>query len=242
MEAELTSRLSHPNIISVDDFGVLDDGRPYMIMDFVEGTCISDVIERHGPMSLPDALPIFMQIASALAHAHNQNIIHRDVKLSNIMLINLPHQRAVVKLVDFGIAKKLQPGDGYKDENCGITEGGQVVGSPLYMSPEQCMGEPLDNRTDVYSLGCVMYYVLTGRPVFTAESVMQLMQLQIARQPKSLRALTPSITEEVERMVLKALAKTPDHRFQSMNQLLEALEKALDHVAPLRIVSDCKAA
>jgi len=238
MEAELTSRLSHRNIISVDDFGLLDDGRPYMIMDFVSGVCISDIIERNGPMALQEALPIFMQVASALAHAHEQNIIHRDVKLSNIMLVNMPHQRDVVKLVDFGIAKKLQSGDDYREENRGVTEGGQVVGSPLYMSPEQCMGQTLDRRTDVYSLGCVMYYVLTGRPVFTAESVMQLMQHQIARMPKSLRALTPSINEEVERIVLKALAKDPEDRYQSMGELFSALEQALAHLSPLYIVSD----
>lgn len=241
-EAELTSRLSHRNIISVDDFGLLDDGRPYMIMDYVEGTCISDIIERQGPMSLQEALPIFMQVASALAHAHEQNIIHRDVKLSNLMLLNVPYQRHVLKLVDFGIAKKLEMGDEYIDENRGITECGQVVGSPLYMSPEQCMGQTLDTRTDIYSLGCVMYYMLTGSPVFTAESVMQLMQHQIARKPKSLRSLTPSITEEVDKIVLKALAKAPQDRYQSMNDLFQALENALSHIVPLRIVGDNRAA
>ncbi len=236
MEAQLTSRLSHRNIISVDDFGVLSDGRPYMIMDFIEGQSINTLVES-GPMAMQDALPIFVQVASALAHAHEKNIIHRDVKLSNIMLINLPYQRNVVKLVDFGIAKQLGTDSPFEDQN-GLTDGGQVVGSPLYMSPEQCMGQALDYRTDIYSLGCVMFYVLTGRPVFTAESVMLLMRHQISRQPQSLRAVTGSVSEEVERVVLKTLAKMPEDRYQTMNEVIADLEHALSRVAPLRVVPD----
>ncbi len=236
MEAELTSRLSHRNIITVDDFGVLEDGRPYMIMDYIEGECINDIVDAYGPLSLQEALPIFIQVAQALGYAHEQNIIHRDVKLSNIMLINLPHQRNVVKLVDFGIAKQLTSDCSFEDQN-GLTDAGQVVGSPLYMSPEQCMGQALDHRTDIYSLGCVMYYALTGRPVFTAESIMQLMRHQIARPPQPLRTLTSSVSEEVEKIVLKALAKRPEDRYQSMNEMVADLEQALDRVSPLHIVA-----
>ncbi len=230
LEAQLTSRLSHRNIVSVDDYGIIDDGRPYMIMDLIEGTGINDIVDREGPMDVARALPIFQQLASALGHAHNNNIVHRDVKLSNVMLVNMGHQRDVVKLVDFGIAKHFEfdQADGeYSGNNEGITAAGQVVGSPLYMSPEQCMGQPLDHRTDIYSLGCVMYYVLTGHPVFSAESVVELMQQQISRQPGAMASPSHAVPQFIEEIVFNCLAKMPEDRYQSMEELEEELEIAM---------------
>lgn len=240
LEAKLTSRLSHRNIVSVDDYGVIDDGRPYMIMDIIEGTGINDIIEREGPMDVLRALPIFQQLASGLAHAHANNIVHRDVKLSNIMLVNIGQQRDVVKLVDFGIAKEFDLDSELASSHESVTAAGQVVGSPLYMSPEQCMGQPLDHRTDIYSLGCVMYYVLTGRPVFSAESVIELMQQQISRQPGSMASPQHAVPEFVEDIVLNCLAKMPEDRYQSMaeveNELMAAMTILVTpQLAPARL-------
>lgn len=225
-EAELSSQLSHRNIVSVDSFGILDDGRPYMTMDLVEGVCLDKLVIKEGAMRLERALPIFIQLAQAISHAHSSQIVHRDIKLSNVMLLAGEGQVDIVKLFDFGIAK-IYHDDGLPSEDDSLTVTGQVVGSPLYMSPEQCLGQPLDNRSDIYSLGCLMHYVLMGQPVFTAGNVMALMQQQVSNQPRVALAnsASSSASEAIKNIILVCLEKMPEDRYQTMEELCRELVK-----------------
>ncbi|MBC7998974.1 MAG: serine/threonine protein kinase, partial [Leptolyngbya sp.] len=153
-EAKAAHILDHPNLIKVYDFGLLPGRRAYFIMDFVDGTTISDEIQKSGRLSVERCLRIFIQVAFAIAYAHENGVIHRDLKSSNIMLVRnlVDPDDELVKVVDFGIAK-LTGADEFNQQT--LTKTGEIFGSPLYMSPEQCMGLPVDHRCDLYSLGCV---------------------------------------------------------------------------------------
>lgn len=159
-EAIAAKRLEHPNINSVSDFGEWR-GQLYMIMEYLEGMSLAELIEKQGKLSINQAVPIFVQIANGCAYAHGKNIIHRDLKPSNVLLTQKNGQNDFVKIIDFGIAKIMSDSTiaGTK-----LTRTGEVFGSPLYMSPEQCMGHVVDQTSDIYSLGTLMYEALTGRP------------------------------------------------------------------------------
>jgi serine/threonine protein kinase len=220
-EAELTSRLSSRHIVAVTEYGLLNDGRPYMVMDYIEGPCVSTIVTEEGPMSPERALPIFIQVATGLAHAHEQGIMHRDIKLTNIMLVEQDGEHDVAKIVDFGIAKQWQKST--CDETA-LTMAGEALGSPLYMSPEQCRGKAMDHRTDIYSLGSVMYEMLTGRALFNGPDAISIMTQHIM-QPPSPMALPPSeVSREIEEIVFKALAKDPDDRHANVNALRSELQ------------------
>lgn len=155
-EAKAASRLHHINAISVLDMGITNDGQPYLTMDFLEGRSLSEEIRSCGKIEAMRSIHVFLQVCAALAHAHDQRIVHRDLKPSNVMLIQADDDPDFVKVVDFGIAKILREGS----ESLKLTATGDVFGSPYYMSPEQCMGNQLDARSDIYSMGCLMYEAL----------------------------------------------------------------------------------
>ncbi len=224
-EAELTSKLSSPHIVAIEEYGLLGDGRPYMVMDYLEGVCVSTIVEEKGAMHPLRALPIFIQVAKGLAHTHAQGIMHRDIKLNNIMLVNKGEKRDVVKIVDFGIAKQWSQKGGASFAP--LTLAGEAIGSPLYMSPEQCLGKEIDHRTDIYSLGSVMYEILTGRPVFNGENAFMIMTKHIHEAPGSLKLPPRAEFQELERIVLKALAKKPDDRYAMVDDLCADLEACL---------------
>jgi eukaryotic-like serine/threonine-protein kinase len=157
-EARAMSVLTHPHLIQIADFGTMEDGTPYLVMEYLEGISLQDYVRKNGPMPVELALPVFSQIADALEHAHSKGVIHRDLKPSNVMLTGEKHDFA--KVLDLGIAKG--------EDDLHLTATGEVFGSPLYMSPEQCMGQPVDARSDVYSLGCLMYETLAARPPRTS--------------------------------------------------------------------------
>ncbi|HEY9870795.1 MAG TPA: serine/threonine-protein kinase, partial [Candidatus Obscuribacterales bacterium] len=224
-EANAVSHLSHPHIIAIHDFGISAQAQPYLIMDYLEGTSLSDVLEKEISLPLDRALPIFLQICDALDHAHKHGVVHRDMKPSNVMLLtNGPHPD-FVKIVDFGIAKLMPTAD---TEGQHLTKTGEVFGSPLYMSPEQCMGQPLDARSDVYSMGCVMYETLVGRPPFHGNNVLETMYMRLSEPPKPFSALRPDlkIPAAIESVVMTAMASEPAERFQSMHELKQQLELA----------------
>lgn len=221
-EASLTHCLSSPHTVGVKKFSWLSDGRPYIVMEYVEGVSASSLISEQ-PITAERAVPIFIQIASGLAHAHKQGIMHRDIKPSNIMLVNEGVQD-LVKIVDFGCAKRLTGSDRSSQH---LTLTGQAVGSPIYMSPEQCQGLSIDHRTDIYSLGCVMYEMLTGRPIFNAGDVIQLMHKHIYEDPAPLNLPSAFMASELNRIVRKAVAKNPNHRFQDANEIKQELEQSL---------------
>ncbi len=213
-EAELSSRLTSPNTVAVKHFGILNDGRPFMVMDYIEGTCAGTIIEQSGAMSLDRALPIFIQVAAGLAHAHEVGIMHRDIKPQNIMLIEQDSQQDFVKIIDFGIAKQM-----HSDTSMALTITGEAVGTPVYMSPEQCLASDVDHRTDIYSLGCVMYEMLTARLVFAANSPVALMTKHVQEAPSPMGLIPSPAAVEIEKIILKCLAKKPDERYKDAYEL-----------------------
>lgn len=220
-EAAAACALSHPNIISVHDFDQ-ESGQPYQAIDYLEGISLADAIRAHGKLEPERALPMFIQAASALSHAHSKGVIHRDLKPSNIMLITQDGQPDFVKIVDFGIAKVLpQEGEAIQQ----LTQTGEVFGSPLYMSPEQCLGNKLDGRSDIYQMGCLMYETLTGSPPLVGETVFETIQKHIDEVPKSIIDILPpsKVVESLSQVIAKSLAKSPQHRQQNMDELLSDL-------------------
>ncbi len=216
-EARATARLDHPNIVKVLDFGQTPNGDLFLIMDYVGKSSLEDLIKREKRIPIEKALPIFIQIASGLTHAHKNGILHRDVKPSNIMLSET--QDGNVQLVDFGLAK-LEEG------NQKLTTTGIHVGSPLYMSPEQVSGIDVDVRSDIYSLGCLMFKTLTGKPPLQGKTAIDTIMMQREQIPPLLSETDCGLefSSEIEDIVAKTLEKDPADRFQSAEELKQALE------------------
>lgn len=225
-EAKAASLLSHSNVISVHEFGTLDDGQPFLIMDYADGKSLSEIIGTRGRLPLPRALGIFVQVADALSHAHRKNVIHRDLKPSNIMLCRGDRGEDVAKVVDFGIAKIVQP----ETDKRALTQTGEVFGSPPYMSPEQCAGWPLNNRSDIYSMGCLMFEALTGAPPFAGESLVVTVYKHMNEPPPRMVIPGEKYPEVLEKIVLKCLDKDPEQRYHSMEQLRDDLKLVLDEL------------
>jgi len=222
-EAKATGVLNHPNIVTVFDFGVTKEHQPFLVMDYVDGTCLDKEIEK-GPIELKRNIKIFTQVCDALAHAHKRGIIHRDLKPSNIMLVTDEDTSDFVKLLDFGIAKIVADSNG----DVRLTRTGDLFGTPLYMSPEQCETKATDARSDIYSLGCVMYEALTGSVPFVCDTPFQAMNSHVYEQPSRLPFLVPgkAVPVELEAMLFKMLAKAPDARPQSILEVRTALAQA----------------
>jgi serine/threonine-protein kinase len=224
-EAQAASCLTHPNVITVYDYGLVPSGQPYLVMDCLSGESLSDVVLREGFVAPLRAITIFVQACDALEHAHQKGVLHRDLKCGNIMLTEIEGQKDVVKVVDFGIAK-LMPSSGKQQQN--LTQTGEVFGSPIYMSPEQCMGEQLDARSDIYSMGTVLYEALTGHPPLMGDTIIDTMQMHVATKPPPFAKMRPglNIPPALEEVCLKALEKKPSDRFVSMAAFRDALINA----------------
>jgi TPR repeat protein len=219
-EAQAASSLNHPNVITIYDLGVSPDGKPFMVMDYLEGQSLEERIQALGPIPVEQLVPIFVQVCAALEVAHEVGIIHRDIKPSNIMLINTKAQADHVKVVDFGLAKLMTDESSQK-----LTKSGEVFGTLMYMSPEQCLGHPLDVRTDIYSVGCTMYEAATAQPPFRAPTPFELMNKHVNHAPQPMSATAPEIKvpQQLEAIVAKTLAKNREERFQTITELREAL-------------------
>jgi serine/threonine protein kinase len=222
-EARAAGALSHPNLMTVYDLGVTPEGVPYLAMEYVEGTGLSELIQAHALDEPQRCLDIFIQACQGLGAAHDHGIVHRDIKPSNVMVATTPEGKDLVKIVDFGIAKLL-PTEG--EEALKLTQTGESFGSPLYMSPEQCLARPQDARSDIYSMGCLMYEVLTGRPPLAGTSTLETMNLHINQLPPGLAdtGLDSQLRQQLEAVLFKALAKEPERRYQNMRELIDALE------------------
>lgn len=223
-EATAASKLTHPNIVAVYDFGVSPNGSPYIIMDYIGGNGLDDLLQSQVYVDWQESVDLFIKIADALEHAHNKSIVHRDLKPSNIMISNTESGNNDIKIVDFGIAKLIPEGDMTTQ---GITQTGELIGSPSYMSPEQCTGLKMDRRSDIYSIGCVMYEVLTGSVPFKSENPIQTILKHINDPPESLKQKASSldIPEELDYIVMRCLEKNPEDRYQTCSDLIEDLKK-----------------
>ena len=220
-EARSTCRVNHPNAVSLNDFGQSPNGALYIIMEYIEGEPLSAIVRRDGRLPLPTILDVTVQICDALYAAHEQSVIHRDLKPDNIMLTLGRGGRYRVKVLDFGIAKLLDEGES------GLTQTGTVFGTPEFMSPEQASGEPVDGRSDIYGVAMILYYLVCGgRLPFEGKDRLAILKRQVheAPTPPSVRMPNLPITEDVEAVIMKGLAKDPDQRFPSMDAFAEALE------------------
>jgi len=230
-EAQSASRLSHPNIISVTDFGHDPNGGLFLVMEFVAGEPLSEVILQGGRMEAARACHLAGQILRALEHAHGQGVIHRDLKPANVMLVrdSDPEQPETVKILDFGIAKMTQAAGG--DEP--LTRGVMIFGTPAYMSPEQAAGLEADTRADLYSCGIILYEMLTGRKPFESEDLVKLLGMQITAPPPRFAEAVPDahIAPALEAVVMRVLDKDRDRRYASALEFRQAIEHASTDVA-----------
>lgn len=223
-EAEAAAALSHPNLISIYNHGTTAEGESYLVMDYLEGPSLAEVIEKKEKLGTERLLDIFIQICDGLAHAHKAGVIHRDVKPTNIILTKSDSGKDLVKIVDFGIARVM---DASVRETHDLTQTGEVFGSPQYMSPEQCLGLLLREQSDIYSLGCTLYETITGNPPFAGSNPIQLVVKHINDDVEgfSREHLDSKQKKQLETVTLKCLAKEMDDRYGSVEALKEDLEK-----------------
>jgi eukaryotic-like serine/threonine-protein kinase len=212
-EAHALAKMLHPNIIPIHDYGE-HEGSPYLVMPFISGGTLKTRMER--PMPYREAVDLILPMADALEYAHEQNIIHRDIKPTNILLT----ERGRPMLSDFGIAKILQI-----EETTHLTGTGVGIGTPEYMSPEQGMGMKIDHRTDIYSLGVVFYELVTGRKLYTADTPMAIVFKHVNDPLPRPRSYVPTLPEEVEHVLYKLLAKKAEDRYQTMGEVVQVLGK-----------------
>lgn len=221
-EVRACRALEHPNVVQVHDSGITEDGRPYLVMTYIDGRSLGEVLEKEHSLEPERAILIFSQVCDALAHAHHKGVVHRDLKPNNIMLVASEASKDVVKIVDFGIAKLVAP-DGTDTQT--LTRTGETFGSPWYMSPEQCLAQRLDSRSDIYALGCVMYHALTGKPPLVGESAFETMTFHVSKKPRPFKSVRAdlSVQPELERVVRVAMEKIPEERWQSMTEFRDQL-------------------
>lgn len=213
-EARLASRLHHPNIVTVLDFGRGENGILYLVMDLVEGGTLSQTLKESGPLPLEQAIKVLVQICDGLGHAHGQGVMHRDLKPSNVMLAENAPENSNVRIVDFGLAKVISG-----DQK--LTRTGVVIGTPTYSSPEQFQSKPLDHRTDIYSFGCLMFETLTKRPPFKGQNQIELFDLHVNSPVPTLveSGYTGEHAAELDRIISTAMAKDRNDRYQTFQQL-----------------------
>lgn len=236
-EARAASRLDHPNVIIVHDFGLTENRQPYLVMDFASGNTLYTVQKRERILRPDRAVHIFTQVCDALHHAHVQGVVHRDLKPSNIMVMQRDDDPNFVKVFDLGIAKIAWAESEHEQE--ALTATGEVCGSPVYLSPEQCTHSPVDHRTDIYSLGVVMYELLTGVPPLMGETVYDTIYLHVHEPPPRFNEVCDlPIPPRLEQIVMKALSKDPGDRQQSMQELRWELQAALmQHDEKLKVMA-----
>lgn len=219
-EAKTSGKVAHPHIVQLMDYGVAEDQSRYLVVEYLDGHSLARVLKDEAPLSVERVLHICTQVCEALEDSHRKKIIHRDLKPSNIMLIENDDDHDYVKVVDFGLAKNNGSGDSQR-----LTQTGELFGSPIYMSPEQCRGFPLDGRSDIYSLGIILYEALTGKAPLVGDNVVATITKHLHETPAPMKQVRPDlhIPERLEAVIQKTLAKDPNNRYPSMSALKEAL-------------------
>jgi len=223
-EARAASKIGHPNIVDVTDSGSTADGSVYFVMEYLEGVELGSVIEREGALDIARALRITGQICRALSAAHREGIIHRDLKPENIFLITRGGEADVVKVLDFGIAKTTEA-EAARERR--LTSPGMAMGTPEYMAPEQAAGRAADARTDIYSLGAIMYEMCTGLPPYTGDNFMEILTKKATQDPPPPLQVRSELPPQVSELVMAAMARNPDQRPQTMDGLEYELNKCL---------------
>ena len=228
-EARAAGRMHHPNAVTVTDFGMTADGWLYIVMELLEGRTLRDLLAREAPLDPARAVSFMLQACSAVGAAHDLKLIHRDLKPANIFIEQRPNMPAIVKVLDFGVAKFMVEEHEDEDFNT-LTQVGAIIGTPRYMSPEQCSGLGLTPASDVYSLGIILYEMLTGVVPFVADTPLALAMKQVTEAPKPLRDIMPAIPAELERAVFHALAKNPTDRPADANEFRRELHATAEQL------------
>ena len=220
-EAEIASRLRHPHLVTVMDFGTAPDGQPYLVMEHLEGIDLDQRIRKVGSLPLDAVVNITQQVASALGAAHDEGIVHRDLKPANLFLVELPGEPDFAKVLDFGISK-------IRAATTQLTKASAIIGTPNYMSPEQATGmiDEIDHRTDQWALACIVWEMLSGRPPFASDDVSAVFYQVIHLEPQPLRNRAPELPPAVETVLRKALSKNQTDRFASVKDFANALAGA----------------
>lgn len=230
-EAQAVNKIGHENIVDITDCVELETGETFIIMELLQGSDLGDIMRQEArPMPLPRAMNIALQICEALDAAHREGVIHRDLKPDNIFIVNSGNKKDFVKLLDFGVAKLLgEPGD----KDAWQTAAGSVIGTPAYMSPEQASSLPVDFRSDIYSLGAILYELFTGQPVFRAKSFGEYVVKHMNDEPVPPRDLvnSPKIPAALESIILRCLEKDPNRRYASVQEIREDLIRAFASVS-----------
>jgi serine/threonine protein kinase len=216
-EIKLARKITHRNVLRTHDFGEAD-GVPYISMEYLEGVTLKDLVKSKGALPLGVGLRIAKQMCQGLEAAHQQGVVHRDIKPQNMLIIP---ETGELKIMDFGIARVSEVKGGVAD--AGLTTTGTVLGTPDYMPPEQAQGRPADFRSDVYSLGVVLFELFTGTLPFDGDSVMSVILNHIQQPPPQPRKLNPRLSAELEVIILRCLEKDPAARYQRVSELLQAL-------------------
>jgi serine/threonine-protein kinase len=221
-EARASALLNHPNCVALVDFG-LDDGSPFLVMELAEGRTLADLLD-HGPIAPARAVKIIMQVLAGLSHAHARGVLHRDLKPANVMIIDAAGTEDFVKIVDFGLAKMVGPvASAGKD----VTVEGIAIGTPGYMSPEQAAGIPSDRRADIYCTGALLYHMVTGAKAFEGDDLHSVLRRHREETPISPAAVVPQvkISMPLEDVILRAMKREPSERYQSADDMYQALRK-----------------
>jgi serine/threonine-protein kinase len=236
-EAFAIGRMNHPNCVNVSDFGQLEDGTLYMVLELLDGVLLSDLLERDRCVPWRRTLHIGRHVLSALDYAHKAGIIHRDIKPENVILVDQDGDRDFAKILDFGIAKLLD--DVHPEESTGIlandsrlTQHGVTIGTPTYIAPEQAYGQPIDGRADLYALSVMMYEMITGEPPFDSDEVGALLRMHVSHPVPPLAEVAPAVQvpPEVEALIMRGLAKQPDERISSAQSYLAQINTVLEGV------------
>lgn len=218
-ESQLMSGLMHPNIVNLLDYGVDENGSPFLVMDFIEGESLSARLKRQPKLTEEELTAICLQIAKALAHMHERKIIHRDLKPSNIVITQDVDGQPLVKLLDLGIAKSLVETN---PDDSRLTSTGDVIGSPAYMSPEQALGQTLDARSDIYSFGCLIYECITGSLPFDGQNPLEVLTKRLVEEPAPIPE--GNAAPHLVPIVTKCMQRNPYHRYQQCSFIIDALQ------------------
>lgn len=223
-EAKAASALKHAGICQVRDFGITKSKMPYLVMDWLDGGTLHELVGTQGPLTEREAIPIFIQIAAAIGSAHKAKVVHRDLKPEHVVLCkNETHDANEVRIVDFGIAKLIHD-EGAPAPKEGLTMDGMVIGTPLYMSPQQIKGMKLDGATDIYSFGCLMYFAVSGVPPFEGDNYMDVMYKHVNNPPPPFPSLV-KVSDDLTAVIFRAMEKEIQDRYKSMDEVITELKK-----------------